>query len=83
MINHPPPDVPANVVFLDVIVPDQFFSQDYMKYLPYMKYANDHVRLCNICICTFYIMQIAMNFIFFIFRAQDLKNITIIIASEA
>lgn len=42
-INHPPPGKAANVIALDLEIPDHFFPQDYMKFIPYMKYSNDHV----------------------------------------
>ncbi len=44
-INHPPPDTASNVILLDMVIPDHFFPQDYMKYLPYLKYSHDHVNI--------------------------------------
>jgi hypothetical protein len=33
-INHPPPDTPANVCFVDIYIPFQFFPLDFLRYVP-------------------------------------------------
>ncbi len=42
-INHPPPDLPPNVIFLDLVIPNYFFHGDFLRFLPYIKFANDNV----------------------------------------
>jgi hypothetical protein len=32
--------MPANVIILDVIIPEHFFTADYLRYLPYIKYSH-------------------------------------------
>ena len=36
IINHPPPGVPANCMFIDLDLPFTFFTSEYSRYLPYM-----------------------------------------------
>jgi hypothetical protein len=36
MVNHPPPDVPANVKFVDFDLPYTFFPSALGRYLPYI-----------------------------------------------
>ena len=47
-INHPPPNTPANVVLLDLVIPNHFFPVNFMKYMPYIKYSNDNVIIIYI-----------------------------------
>ena len=37
MINHPPPDVEANVKLIDFDLPYSFFPSIYSRYIPYIK----------------------------------------------
>ena len=41
MINHPPPDTPANVKFLDFDLPYSFFPSAYARYIPYIKFRDE------------------------------------------
>ena len=41
MINHCPPDVVPNVILLDLYIPQFFFSENYLKFLPNIKVQNE------------------------------------------
>ena len=41
LINHPPPDVPANVSLIDFDLPFTFFPSTYARYLPYIRYRDE------------------------------------------
>ena len=41
-INHPPPDVEANVAFLDFEVPYDFFPSKFLRYLPNFNYSKSN-----------------------------------------
>lgn len=41
LINHPPPDVPANVSFIDFDLPYTFFPTTYARYIPYINYREE------------------------------------------
>ena len=38
-INHPPKGFGANVVLLDLLIPNHFFTIDYLRYLPNVKFS--------------------------------------------
>ena len=40
LINHPPPDYPANVKLLDFDLPFTFFPSTYARYVPYLNYRS-------------------------------------------
>ena len=44
LINHPPPDTPANVALLDMDLPYTFFPSSYAQYIPYIKYREEPTR---------------------------------------
>ena len=44
IINHPPPDIPANVKLLDFDLPYSFFPSAYARYIPYIKYRAEDSR---------------------------------------
>lgn len=46
-INHPPKNHSANVIILDLIIPDYFFTIDYLRYLPNIKYTTEKGQLKN------------------------------------
>jgi len=37
MINHPPPEVSANVLFVDFDIPYNWFPSSFRRYLPYIQ----------------------------------------------
>lgn len=41
MINHPPPDVPANVSLIDFDLPYTFFPSSFSRYIPYIKFREE------------------------------------------
>jgi len=41
LINHPPPDTPANVQLVDFDLPYSFFPSNYSRYIPYIKYRDE------------------------------------------
>ena len=41
LINHPPPDTPANVQLIDFDLPYTFFPSSYARYIPYIKYREE------------------------------------------
>lgn len=43
-INHPPPDIEANVKFVDFEIPYNFLSMDYLRYFPYIMNTYDRVN---------------------------------------
>ena len=44
LINHPPPETPANVSFIDFDLPYTFFPSAYARYIPYIKYREEPTR---------------------------------------
>ena len=42
-INHPPKGISPNVIILDLIIPDHFFTIDYLRYLPNAKFSTEKV----------------------------------------
>lgn len=44
LINHPPPDIAANVSLIDFDLPYTFFPSIYSRYLPYIKYREEPTR---------------------------------------
>ena len=40
IINHPPPDFPANVKLIDFDLPFTFFPSAYARYIPYLNYRS-------------------------------------------
>lgn len=43
-LNHPPPDTPANVSYIDFDLPYSFFPSNYSRYIPYIKYREEPKR---------------------------------------
>ena len=43
-INHPPPDIPANVKTVDLDLPYTFFPSYMTKYLPYLNCGDNQVN---------------------------------------
>jgi hypothetical protein len=41
LLNHPPPDTPANVSLIDFDLPYTFFPSSYTRYIPYIKYREE------------------------------------------
>jgi hypothetical protein len=41
IINHPPPDTPANTVMIDFDLPYSFFPSSFARYIPYIKYRDE------------------------------------------
>jgi hypothetical protein len=41
IINHPPPDTPANIKFIDIFIPKNFFPIDFLRYLPNILDSDD------------------------------------------
>lgn len=41
LINHPPPDTPANVQLIDFDLPYTFFPSSYARYIPYIKFREE------------------------------------------
>lgn len=41
-INHPPKGFGANVVLLDLLIPNHFFTIDYLRYLPNVKFSTEN-----------------------------------------
>lgn len=41
LINHPPPDMPANISLIDFDLPYTFFPSAYTRYIPYIKYREE------------------------------------------
>ena len=44
LINHPPPDVDANVKLIDFDLPYSFFPSTYGRYIPYIKGRDEQLR---------------------------------------
>ncbi len=40
LINHPPPDTPANCLLLDFDLPYSFFPSAFTKFIPYINYRE-------------------------------------------
>jgi len=40
IVNHPPPDVSANVKLIDFDLPFNFFPSAYARYVPYIKFRS-------------------------------------------
>lgn len=47
LINHPPPDTPANVKLVDFDMPITFFPSYMSRYFPIIKRHEDHVFTKN------------------------------------
>ncbi len=45
MINHPPPNVAANVKFIDIEIPYTFYPVDFQRYIPYI-FSTDEIVIC-------------------------------------
>lgn len=43
-INHPPPDIPANIALIDFDLPYTFFPSSQSRYIPYIKYRSEPKR---------------------------------------
>ena len=41
LINHPPPDIPANVQLVDFDLPYTFFPSVMSRYIPYLKLREE------------------------------------------
>ena len=41
MINHPPPDTPANCLLIDFDLPYVFFPSLFTRYIPYINYREE------------------------------------------
>ncbi len=41
MINHPPPDTPANCLLIDFDLPYSFFPSHLARYIPYINYRTE------------------------------------------
>ena len=48
VINHPPPDVSSNVLFVDFNIPFNWFPSNFWKFLPYVQTRHfdgvDHLK---------------------------------------
>ena len=43
-MNHPPPDTPANITYIDFDMPYTFFPTGYGRFVPYIKYREEPKR---------------------------------------
>jgi hypothetical protein len=41
LVNHPPPDTPANISLIDFDLPYTFFPSSYTRYIPYIKHREE------------------------------------------
>ena len=41
LINHPPPDMPANCLMIDFDLPYSFFPSHLSRYIPYINYRDE------------------------------------------
>jgi hypothetical protein len=44
LVNHPPPDQPANISLIDFDLPYSFFPINYSRYIPYIKYREEPTK---------------------------------------
>ena len=73
-INHPPKGISPNVILIDLIIPNHFFTMDYLRYLPNAKFTTEKVLIIinylSICVLNSYSFRRII---------ENLKNIFIMI----
>ncbi len=46
-INHPPKGIGPNVFMIDLLIPNHFFTVDYLRFLPNIRFSTEKVTKEN------------------------------------